>query len=527
MNENKKDYTFLLILIVILAFILRYYKADTASLWADDAFSYYLSLQNITGILKYLYTFDAHPPLFYFFLHFWVKLGQNPLFLRMPGIIIGSLSIFGVYLLCKELLNKKFAIIAAFFTALSVSHVYMCREIRMYPYLSFFIIFAFYFFTKLFARGQASELRFDGTNRNCETCPLSESAGGGLAHEQTITALPPYRSTPYIYWILYTLCMVISWYLHYFGIIAMISQNIIVLLFRKKINIKYWLYSQIAVLICYAPWFKYLFYQLFSSRGPTEAGFTWKHIFLMFDYFFTSIFISYPAKNAQVFIYAIFALCVIILIFSLINNHKNKFFIAVSFFGFYTQFVILYAKSILTQNSMFQLRYFYYILPLYFMIIIGSFLNKEKFKPLMAAVIIPLFLFFNFMGLYNYYNVKEFTIQRWDEGARYMEQYYDKNDGIIVQNLFQTFPFNYYFKPKHKEYYVTKDSASRQLSVAMEKHKRIWLVKSFAYYEDPNNVVERCLLNDYKFVRGARFSNYIQPDADITVALFEKTLHKK
>jgi len=518
-KNGKKNYIFLLVLILILAFILRYYKANAVNIWVDDAFSYFLSLESVSRILKTLYYTDAHPPLSYFFFHFWVKLGQNLLFLRFPGILMGTLSIIGVYLLGKELISEKAGIIAAFMTAVSAAHIFMCWQIRMYPYLSFFIIFAFYFFTKLFARGRASELRFDGTNRNSETCPLSESASGGLAHKHSSNEQ---RATSNgIYWLLYTLFMVISWYLHYFAIFITIAHNIIVILFYRRINIKYWIYSQLAIVICYLPWFKYLFFQLFTNRGPQETAFSW-HFILMVYMFFTTHIIYIPGKYYYYFSVPMCSLLVLLSVMAVINNRKDRFMLAVVFIGFYAQFFMLYFKSLLTAQSVFQERYFQYILPLYFLTIIASFVNKEKIKTFLATIVILCFLIFNASALYNMYYVKSFGIQRWTEATDYIKKDYRNTDGIIIQSSYQAFPFNYYFTNCHKEYYVPGRD-TKKLKYILKNHKRVWMIMSFAWQDDPNNDATKWLAANCKTIQTIRFKSFLENEsADIIIWLFER-----
>ncbi|MFH1453796.1 MAG: glycosyltransferase family 39 protein [Armatimonadota bacterium] len=484
-NKNNKSYIAILTMVIALALILRYFKADTMNLWLDEAFGYWLSLQPLSNILKYIYNMDAHPPLFYFFLHFWVKAGHNPLTLRLPGIILGSLSLIGVYLLGKELINKQAGLIAAFMTAVSVSCVMMSREIRMYVYLSFFIIFAFYFFVKLFDRREV---------------PESE-----------------YNPKP-IYWFLYMICMVASWYLHYLGIFVSVSHNIIVALFYRRINIRHWILSQLIILICYIPWYKYLFYQIFCSRGPQEATFGWNAILYIWDLLFSSSMLLYPDKYNMWFVFIISALCLLILILSIVNYRKDRFFLAVVFIGFYTPFLILYFKSLLTSQTIFQLRYFNYALPLYFLIVVSSFVTKKKINTFLAFIIIGSFLVFNAAGLYNKYYVKGFQVQRWTEAVEYLQEHYNSNDAIIIQSSFQAMPFNYYFRQKHTEYYLTGKDVP-ELKGILAKHGRIWMVMSFAWQSDSENRIAKWLYENCEW-EAVRYKNFTQSDADIIVILF-------
>lgn len=500
-KNQKKNYTFALALIVILAFILRCYRANVADLYADEAFSYFISLTGIKNILNAIHSYDSHPPAFYFFLYYWTKLGNSTLFLRIPGIILGSLSIVGVYLLGKELINKETGLIVAFMTAVSVSHVYMCREIRMYVYLSFFVIFGFYFFVKLFDKGQESRVK---------------------SQASPSTALPLYRFTAYLYWILYTICMVASWYLHYFGIIVAISQNIIVLLFWKRINIKYWIFSQAAIVTCYLPWFSYFFIHVFERGLAGEIlYYTWYNkIMLLLLKSFTSTYIIYP--KSPLFSFFVLAAILISMFFSIVAYcQKNRFFLAVIFIGFFTQLVFCLFNFFQKTEGIFSYRYFFYILPFYFFIVAGAFMAENKSKKYLMGFIILLFLIFNLNGLHNMYYVKEYTAQRWREAANNVRQYYKEKDCIIVQGRYQSFAFNYCFKRKHKEYYLFGNELEKLKNIS-QKHQRIWLVMSYVWQDDPKCKVYNWLLKNRKLKLSAKYGNVIQPEYDVYLMLFER-----
>lgn len=227
-----------------------------------------------------------------------------------------------------------------------------------------------------------------------------------------------------------------------------------------------------------------------------------------------------------VFFWLIFAAILLILTLSIVNNYENKFFLAVAFIGFFTPIVILFFKSLLTANSAFQERYFHYILPLYFIIVVSSFLNRKNLKIFTAAVVLIFFLSFNATALYNMYYVKGFSSQRWSEAASYLSQHYKSGDGIIVQSGFQAFAFRYYFREKHKEYYLTGNQL-RALKEITGKHKRIWMVTSYAWQEDPQGMALQWFYKNWEFERFALFRNFIQSDADVTVILFSKKGNKE
>ncbi len=140
-----------LIFILFLAAFLRLVNINE-SFWLDEATSG-LVVRNfdLSGILHQFLANDFHPPLYYFALKIWSEaFGYSESTLRSLSLLFALFTICLVYKLGNELFkNKSTAFLAALFLAVNPLHVYYSTEARMYSMLSFMVILAFWFFSKL------------------------------------------------------------------------------------------------------------------------------------------------------------------------------------------------------------------------------------------------------------------------------------------------------------------------------------------------------------------------------------------
>ena len=118
----------------------------TQSLWRDEAFSYFLAKKNIFQIII-LTAKDYNPPLYYFFLHFWIGLfGKSEIALRTLSFIFFWASLYVVYLFLTDIfkfkLKKSFLYLLIFL--INPLLVYYAFEARMYTMFAFFACLSFY-----------------------------------------------------------------------------------------------------------------------------------------------------------------------------------------------------------------------------------------------------------------------------------------------------------------------------------------------------------------------------------------------
>ena len=144
----------LLIGILFLAALLRFWALGQRELWYDEAFSVLYAEKGLFFILYGTISqvegaaADVHPPLYYFLLNNWMVLGQSLFTVRMFSAILGIATVAVSYSLGKQLLGERSGLMAAFVVAISPFHVYYSQEARMYSLLAFLLLLGTYFFVR-------------------------------------------------------------------------------------------------------------------------------------------------------------------------------------------------------------------------------------------------------------------------------------------------------------------------------------------------------------------------------------------
>ena len=149
-----------LILILLLAFALRFWKLDSyPALNADEAAIGYNAYSLIqTGLVEHgnawpihFQSFNDYKPGLYFYLALpFVKvMGLNEWAVRIPGAFLGVLTVLLIYLLTHELFkDKKLSLISALFLAISPWHLQFSRGGWEVNTATFFIVLGTWLFIK-------------------------------------------------------------------------------------------------------------------------------------------------------------------------------------------------------------------------------------------------------------------------------------------------------------------------------------------------------------------------------------------
>ena len=218
----KENY--ILITILIIASILRMYHLDFQSVWLDEIHSINEAnpKNSVSEMFDALMIAEPHPPLFFLLLHFSFKIfGYTTFVARILSVIIGIFGVFSIYLLGKELYNKKVGVAAAILLTFNYFHLYYSQDARMYSLLFLMTTLSFYYLIKFIKN-------------------------------------PTYKSS-----ILYAVFAALMIYCHFFALFALFSQYLILLYFIvKPFNIsrkKFFVYcfiSGILTLLLYIPTYK-------------------------------------------------------------------------------------------------------------------------------------------------------------------------------------------------------------------------------------------------------------------------------
>jgi mannosyltransferase len=127
----------LLVLVLLLAGALRFYRIDAQSFWNDEGNSARLAERSVNLIIKGAKG-DIHPPGYYLALHYWRALfGQSEAVLRGLSALCSVVLAGFTFLLGRRLFRDVNAgLVAAALVALSPFEVYYAQEARMYAMLA-------------------------------------------------------------------------------------------------------------------------------------------------------------------------------------------------------------------------------------------------------------------------------------------------------------------------------------------------------------------------------------------------------
>src|SRR5215213_1073438 len=146
-----------LLLILAAGAALRVHKLGAESVWLDEAFTIKLSRRPPAGIIEET-SKDVHPPLYYFALHYWMRLfGDTERGARLLSALFGALALIATYKIAARLFGKATGLVAAVLLALSRFHLEFSQEARMYTLLGLLAVVLMYFFVRLVeGRGRAA-----------------------------------------------------------------------------------------------------------------------------------------------------------------------------------------------------------------------------------------------------------------------------------------------------------------------------------------------------------------------------------
>lgn len=173
---RRRGVWILFVLILALAAFLRFYRIGAQSLWNDEGTSAALALRDLAAITRDA-AHDIHPPLYYWLLHFWVRLwGVSEAALRSLSALLGVAVVGLVFLIGKALFGAQLGLLSAFLAALSPFQVYYSQETRMYMLLAAITCLGAY----VLVRYMQEELSHRG-ERGGGSSPSMSSAVNGLS----------------------------------------------------------------------------------------------------------------------------------------------------------------------------------------------------------------------------------------------------------------------------------------------------------------------------------------------------------
>ncbi len=146
---KKYKFEISFVLILIIAFFLRFFRLDLRILHHDEAINYISFIKPIIEKFQFTYYPDNfHGPLTYYLSSIIVAIfGKQIIFLRFTSALFGSLLVGLIYFL-KNHFGKSAVIICSLFLAISPTMIYFSRYLISFQIYIFFLLLSVIFFLK-------------------------------------------------------------------------------------------------------------------------------------------------------------------------------------------------------------------------------------------------------------------------------------------------------------------------------------------------------------------------------------------
>ena len=132
---------YLAMAVVVIGFALRLYNLASESLWYDELLQLDIAQQPLNTLLPALPIHSA-VPLDYIITHFWIILGQQEFWVRLPAVLLGTLTLPLAYQLGRRLLGSGEGLLLMLLLTFSPFHIQYSQEVRPYALLLLGIIIA-------------------------------------------------------------------------------------------------------------------------------------------------------------------------------------------------------------------------------------------------------------------------------------------------------------------------------------------------------------------------------------------------
>lgn len=435
--KNWQILVLLMVLIVSLGAVLRFYDLGRNSFWSDELKT--IGDASTLTSVKAFFTpsGNAHPKLYFLLLHGWMQLGAGDFFLRSLGVIFGLLLIVATFFLGQELYNSRIGLLAAFAVAISPYHLLYDRELRMYSLFAFLSIASLYFLWR-------------------------------ALRDNNRTA-----------WGMYTLFTTLNLYTHYHAMLLIFAQWVY-LLFSWGENKRSWvkmLFANIVAFMFYAPWLTnglYFHMQNVATWSRRQEilpakGFLFlaKPLYVIYGLCLGQTLLPWKFWGI-IGILSFFTLGVIAL--AVAKKHNNC-----------DRFILIMVTTVLIAGSIFSAampRYYIMLAPLIYILLLAL-IDKVAIKNALYVLLFIILICWS-VGLANYYQGRDFHVMAhadpWKAVGRYLEQNVRPNDIIVFVG--KSSSLAYYYKAHPLWQLDDKAFGDLKRHKLYPKHASLWLLTS-------------------------------------------------
>lgn len=498
--NRRTFFTFYILFLTLMAYLLRVYRLDFFSLRGDEAFTVIFVQRTWEGLWKGISIIEPNPPLVYLLLRAWIfVVGTSEFATRYFSVFFGVLCVPLLYRVAYTAMSRSgralqnpisiddttmlarspfhrrpgfaadegtwIGLFAATLITINPFQIWHSQDVRNYTLWPALSLFALYFFWKWW------------------------KAEAGLAADKPFAALA-----------FYVFFALASLYTHYYDVFILLAANTFVFIFavaaRKWKTIVHWIAAQIALVLLYAPWILFGTNRISTyGEGSAEQGVA------LLDQFRRTVASFALGDTLPESVHAISwiplaLLLIIILVWFARRNFQASAFI---FFWIALPTLALYAVSL--GRPLFNERYLNGVAPAYYLAfavgLAALYPPRARWHSLAFSVAILFFSLAPAYALANYwYDPNYAKAPDWRGLSQIMNA--NLRDGDIIVQNFTEMSAQYYRSGTTPVITVPRDfwwasGDAQTLERLNRDFGRIWFIPAQPDWWDPRHEAENFL----------------------------------
>ena len=440
-----------------LAFILRIWNIADQSFWQDEIFTYKIVEPGWSGLVWRGASITSSPPLYYAIVRLFFFISPAEFGMRFPSAMIGAMTVPLFYYLGYMLLSNRVALISSLMLTLSPFHIWYSQDARPYTLFMLLCLCSSIFFLKILNKQRK------------------------------------------LWWILYSISVIIGFYVHILTTLIIASHFVLWLVWskHKKPELSKMLLCYVVSFLFIAP----ILPILFKGMG-VASGIGRSFAFLSLPYTFYALLSGFSLGP------------------STYNLHHFSFSTAIvpyvfSFILFAIAFIscgVIGISELLKRKAISKVIGVWILVPLTFLVILANITHHAFNVRYISSLLFPLLLLYgigidsigNFalklilfiavvtcqsISIWNYFTNTEYFKSDFRSACLFIDRESHSDDLIYIVGPITT--FRHYYKGICKN--IVRQSHRREsleyvrgkFSKAVNKSKRIWLIESRWEQYDP------------------------------------------
>lgn len=456
-NLDSRYWGLIFASVILINLVVRFLSLPIESIYGDEGFTIFFAQQTPKLLFDRL-MFDRNPPLYFFMLHFWIKIfGIGSFYLKGLSALISTGTAFLLFKLADRYLNRLSAILVSLLFLFSEVQLMVSHELRAFALAGFLTVLSFYLFLNTVRREKKWSL-------------------AGLA-----------------------MVNVLLMFTHYITVFVPVVEFAAGFLFFRsnKKGFKYQIISYIISVILYLPWAKIVF------ENIPEAGTFWLTIpgFHELRYIFEKFSVNIVSLRFHIALILGFSLL-------LIFDKKRKFVSGKFDIKIFILLLLWYLLPVIGDfliaqfTPVFRLRYVLFS-SLGFYLLLAYIVSSIRVNILAEAALILLILYIPFRSFHVYREVSE----NWKKAVPEVIKLQSDNSIVVISAWYKFRDFSYYFNRDYfrdyektinhlaNDYVYCMNDSSGFKTVEYNKAPRIILVKSHTQVVDSEKTIDKFLQN--------------------------------